>query len=138
LLAIVLDGLMAVEGGKRTAVGFLYNEIPDRVDDTVLLVAAGYSSGRPALGWLAAVLAVATAYIRALGGSLGFEQDFSGPMAKQHRMFTLTAGSLIGALVAYHTVLAVTLGVIVLGCAATLFRRTRHLARLVEAASPHD
>ena len=39
------------------------------------------------LGWAAAVLALLTAYIRALSGSLGLPQRFLGPMAKQHRMF---------------------------------------------------
>ncbi len=137
LLANVLDGLMAVEEGKKTPTGVLYNEIPDRVADTVFLVTVGYASGWPGLGWLAAVLALSTAYLRMLGGSLGYEQDFSGPMAKQHRMFTLTVGSLVAALAAYQTVLAATLGVIVLGCAATLVRRTQHLARCLRESS-HD
>src|SRR5262245_10106565 len=77
LLANLLDGLMAVEEGKKTPTGVLYNEFPDRIADTVLLVATGYASGWPVLGWLAAVLAIATAYLRAFGGSLGYEQEFS-------------------------------------------------------------
>jgi phosphatidylglycerophosphate synthase len=145
LLANLLDGLMAVEEGRKTPTGVLYNEFPDRIADTVLLAATGYASGWPDLGWLAAVLAVATAYVRAFGGALGYEQDFSGPMAKQHRMFTLTAGTLVAAFaavfvavfVSWQTVLAATLGVIVLGCAATLFRRTQHLARRLRDSS-HD
>ena len=48
------------------------------------------------LGWAAAVLAVLTAYVRVLGGSLGLTQHFIGPMAKQHRMFTLTLGDAAG------------------------------------------
>src|SRR5713226_6455863 len=47
----------------------------DRFADVVILVGTGYSIaafgwGRE-LGWLAAVLAVMTAYIRLLGGSMG-------------------------------------------------------------------
>ena len=49
------------------------------------------------LGWCAAVLAVLTAYVRVLGGSLGVTQHFIGPMAKQHRMFTLTIATLLSA-----------------------------------------
>jgi phosphatidylglycerophosphate synthase len=128
LLANLLDGLMAIEEGKKTPTGILYNEFPDRIADTFLLAAAGYASGWPDLGWLAAVLAIATAYIRAFGGALGYEQDFSGPMAKQHRMFTLTVGSLIAVFAAWQAVLAATLGVIVLGCAVTLYNRTQRLA----------
>jgi phosphatidylglycerophosphate synthase len=54
LLANLLDGLMAVEEGKRTPTGVLYNEFPDRIADTVLL--AGYASRWPAIGWLAAAV----------------------------------------------------------------------------------
>ncbi len=137
LLANLLDGVMAVEEGRKTPTGVLYNEFPDRVADTVLLAAAGYASGWSDLGWLAAVLAIATAYVRAFGGSLGYGQDFSGPMAKQHRMFTLTIGTLAAAFAAWQTILAATLGVIVLGCAATLVRRTQHLVRRLRETS-HD
>ena len=96
LLANMLDGLIAVEGGRKTATGELYNEIPDRVADVVLLVSAGYASQHgsagAALGWCAAVLAVGTAYLRALGARRGHPQDFSGPLAKPQRMFLLTLG----------------------------------------------
>jgi type III secretory pathway component EscV len=74
------------------------------------------------------VLAVTTAYLRALGGSFGFAQDFSGPMAKPHRMFVLTVASLLAACLPGLPVLAIALGVIILGCVATLVRRTRRLA----------
>ena len=39
-------------------------------------------SARRALGWLCALLAMATAYVRVFGGALGQAQRFSGPMAK--------------------------------------------------------
>src|SRR5690606_22874442 len=68
----------------------LYNEVPDRVADSVLLVALGHAAGLPWAGWLAALLAAATAYLRTLGGALGQPQDFRGPMAKQHRMALMT------------------------------------------------
>jgi hypothetical protein len=42
LLCNVLDGLVAVEGGKKSALGALYNEFPDRVADSLLIVGAGY------------------------------------------------------------------------------------------------
>ena len=83
LLANMLDGLIAVEGGRKTATGELYNEIPDRVADVVLLVSAGYASQHgsagAALGWCAAVLAVGTAYLRALGARRGHATGFQRP-----------------------------------------------------------
>ncbi|MBL0870860.1 MAG: hypothetical protein IBJ18_09825, partial [Phycisphaerales bacterium] len=45
------------------------------------------------LGWIAALLAVLTAYVRAavkVSGGAGMAQDFCGPMAKQHRMALVT------------------------------------------------
>ena len=95
LLANLLDGMVAVEGGRGGPTGAIWNEFPDRIEDSLLLVAAGYSAAMPELGWLAALLAAICAYIRLLGGSLGLSQDFGGPMAKPHRMAALTVGCLL-------------------------------------------
>jgi phosphatidylglycerophosphate synthase len=97
LVCNLLDGMVALEGGKKSPVGTLYNEIPDRLADSLFLVAAGYAAQWPSLGWCGALLAALTAYIRVLGGSLGLPQDFRGPMAKPHRMAVLTVGCVIGA-----------------------------------------
>jgi phosphatidylglycerophosphate synthase len=96
LLANLLDGMVAIEGGRKSKVGALYNEVPDRLADSLFLVTLGYAIGMPWLGWLAALAAAVTAYIRVLGGSLGLPQDFRGPMAKPHRMAALTVGCLLG------------------------------------------
>jgi phosphatidylglycerophosphate synthase len=96
LLANMLDGMVAIEGGKKSKVGVLYNEVPDRLADSIFLVALGYEIGTPWLGWLAALAAAVTAYIRVLGGTFGLAQDFRGPLAKQHRMFVMTMGCLLG------------------------------------------
>jgi phosphatidylglycerophosphate synthase len=96
LLCNLLDGMVAVEGGRKSKLGVLYNEVPDRVADSLFLVALGYASGIAWLGWLAALAAAVTAYIRVLGGTFGLAQDFRGPLAKQHRMAVMTAGCLLG------------------------------------------
>jgi phosphatidylglycerophosphate synthase len=128
LLANLLDGLMAVEEGKHTPSGALYNELPDRLADSLFLAAAGYAAEFPELGWISAVLAVGTAYVRAFGGSLGFGQDYGGPMAKQQRMFVLTAGSVVAMVLPHRPVLVAALAIIVLGSALTLGFRIRRLA----------
>lgn len=94
LLANMLDGMVAVEGGRGGPTGAIWNEFPDRVEDSLFLVAAGYAAGLNWLGWLAALLAAICAYVRLLGGTLGQPQDFGGPMAKPHRMAALTIGLL--------------------------------------------
>jgi len=72
LICNLLDGMVAMEGGKASAVGKIYNEFPDRVADSVLIVALGYACAMPWIGWLGALLAALTAYVRVFGGSLGF------------------------------------------------------------------
>jgi phosphatidylglycerophosphate synthase len=139
LLCNMLDGMLAVEEGLKTKIGDIFNELPDRLSDVVILVGAGYSirfvAGGPALGWAAALAAVLTAYVRLLGGSLGTTQYFIGPMAKQHRMFTLTLGVLAsaaeGTLGMPARAMMASLAVIVVGSVVTAGRRTaRILAEL--------
>jgi phosphatidylglycerophosphate synthase len=136
LLCNLLDGLLAIEGGLKSRTGELYNEIPDRIGDVLILLGAAVAlrwyEGGIALGVAATVLALLTAYIRLLGGSLGFKQDFVGPMAKQHRMFALTVGALGAAIEAAvrGTTLAlyVALALIAIGTVATCVRRTMRIA----------
>jgi phosphatidylglycerophosphate synthase len=141
LLCNLLDGLLAIEGGLKSPTGDLYNEVPDRVEDVLILGAAGLAVSDQRwgvwLGPLAALLAVGTAYARVLGGSLGFAQDFSGPMAKQHRMFALTVGTLAAAVEhamrgTTHALWAALL-VIIVGSAFTLVRRLSRIARQLRA-----
>lgn len=136
LLCNLLDGMVAVEGGRGSALGDLFNEVPDRVADLVVLVTAGYAvtwiSWGDALGWAAGASAVLTAYVRLLGGALGVSQHFTGPLAKPQRMALLTAACLASLLeVAYGfsgRVLAVALGIVVAGSLVTCGRRLRLVA----------
>lgn len=141
LLCNLLDGLLAIEGGLKSPTGELYNEIPDRFGDVLILLGAGsavraYPHGFE-LAAAATILAILTAYVRLLGGSLGFVQDFAGPMAKQHRMFTLTVGTLAAAVEwrmnATRWSIVVALGLIALGSAITFARRTSRIARQMRA-----
>lgn len=138
LLCNLFDGLVAVEGGRKSAYGALYNEVPDRIEDSVFLAAFGYAAGLLWLGLTAALLAAVTAYVRALGGTLGFPQDFRGPMAKQQRMAALTIGSVAALVEALwqgtHWALVVTLAIIVVGAVATIARRVLGIARQLKAA----
>ena len=143
LLANMLDGLIAVEGGHQTKLGELFNEMPDRIADVLFLASAGYASQHGAwgvaFGWSASVLAIGTAYIRALGARRGAAQDFCGPVAKQQRMFLLTVGCLLAA--GEHiagwsrAALFWILVVITIGTLVTCIRRIQHLAERLETTS---
>lgn len=141
LLCNLLDGMVAVEGGKASAVGGLYNELPDRIADSFLIVAAGYAAGTSWLGWSGALLAVSTAYIRTLGGTLGLTQDFRGPMAKQQRMAVLTCACVVGAVEAYlassHYALRAAVWVIAVGTLLTCVMRSIALAQALTTRARH-
>lgn len=141
LLCNMLDGMVAIEGGRQTKSGEIFNDLPDRVADAVIFVCAGCAvrncSFGVELGYSAAALAIFTAYLRMLGGASGLKQSFIGPMAKQHRMFTLTLACALSLFETEFcksgTVLWVTLMVINLGCVVTIIRRTVRVARELEA-----
>ncbi|MBL9134189.1 MAG: CDP-alcohol phosphatidyltransferase family protein [Verrucomicrobiaceae bacterium] len=149
LLANLLDGMVAVEGGKGSPNGVIFNDAPDRLADVLILVGAGYSgAGEPGvvklfdmlpLGWCAACVALGTAYVRLLGASLTGTHDFRGPMAKPHRMAALTLGCFIE--LGQHLAgterfgIKLALTVILAGGLWTCWRRLRTLMGQVAAKS---
>jgi phosphatidylglycerophosphate synthase len=137
LLCNLLDGMVAVEGKMGSKVGEIYNDFPDRIADPLIIVPAGYAIGLPELGWLAGLLAVMTAYVRVLGGSMGVPQDFRGPMAKPQRMAVLTfcaVGDGVAGIFGWSGALLIAgLAVIVLGTIVTMARRTARMAKELRA-----
>ena len=132
LICNLLDGMVAIEGEKKSSVGQLFNEFPDRIADSILIVALGYAIEMPWLGWFGALAAALTAYVRVFGGALGLAQNFRGPMAKQHRMAVMTIACVIGAIEWYffstRYVLMFAVWVIALGSLVTCITRTLAIA----------
>jgi phosphatidylglycerophosphate synthase len=148
LTANMLDGMVAIALGRASRVGELYNEIPDRVSDAATLIGAGYAvGGQVVLGYLAACVALFTAYIRAMGKAAGARQEFCGPMAKQHRMFVVTAVALYCGLSPHDWqplwdttppfgLTAEALLVIILGGLVTAARRLARIVRTLKQGAP--
>lgn len=143
LAANLLDGMVAVGSGTASPLGELYNELPDRVSDTAVLVGLGLAgSGGWALGLAASLAAMATAYVRAVGRGAGGPSDFSGPMAKQQRMALATGVAVACAVVpalrrpllAGWDLPALALAVITAGAAATAVRRVWRIAAALQVA----
>lgn len=140
LLCNLFDGMVAVEQNQRTKSGEIFNELPDRFADAFILAGAGYAAREPAwlveLGWVAAVLAIITAYVRSLGASVGAGQFFLGPMAKQHRMALMTGLCVSLAVTAAWSgqwgLIVAGLGVISLGCLITIARRSIRIVHVLE------
>jgi phosphatidylglycerophosphate synthase len=137
LLCNLLDGMVAVEGKMGSKVGEIYNDFPDRVADPLIIVPVGYAIGFAALGWAAGLLAVMTAYVRVLGGSMGVPQDFRGPMAKPQRMAVLTVAAIADGVAGLYNwrgrLLFLALALIVLGAIVTMIRRTARMAKELNA-----
>jgi phosphatidylglycerophosphate synthase len=138
LAANLLDGMVAVEGGKGGPTGELWNEAPDRLADAMIFIGAGYAAGSsPVMGFAAALVAVFVAYIRALGASVGAGQIFLGPQAKPHRMAVMTATCVLIAL--YPAILVAMLPAgffillsLVIVIAGGLLTAARRLKRIAE------
>jgi len=147
LLFNMLDGMLAVEKGMHTPTGDLFNEVPDRLADLVLLAAAGYATAGTwaaggvdwgiVLGWSAAAAAILTAYVRTLGAANGVGNFFDGPMAKPTRMWVLVIAILISLTEplfdARGLMLALGLAIILLGSSITVIVRLRRIAAALHA-----
>jgi phosphatidylglycerophosphate synthase len=138
--------MVALESGKASSLGELFNEIPDRVSDFAVLVGAGHAlGGQVELGCLAACLALFIAYLRAEGKVAGAHQEYCGPMAKQQRMMIITAAAVLSAFVpAGWTVgpgpnwgvLSLALWLVLLGGLVTVVRRLTRIAAALRRARP--
>lgn len=136
LLRNLLDGMVAVEGGRSAPDGAFWNEAPDRASDILILVGAGIGAEWPALGWAAACLAVLTAYVREFGVSRSLPADFRGPMAKPHRMAAITIAATAAAAAEAMgersgLLIAATLAIVAFGAGLTVLRRGRRQVALL-------
>jgi len=132
LLANMLDGMVAIGSGTSSPVGELYNEVPDRISDSAALIGLGYAAGgEPIPGFVAALAAVFTAYVRALGKGAGAGQEFVGPFAKQQRMACVIGCAAYCGLAPADWVLGglptIMLAVVAVGSVFTALRRLRRI-----------
>src|SRR5437667_3809321 len=144
LTANMLDGMVALLSGRASKVGELYNEVPDRVSDAAVFIGAGYAwGGNVALGYIATILAIFTAYVRAAGKIAGAPNEFCGPMAKQHRMLVITLIGLYSAVtpsswqaISFNSskigLMSLGLAVIIMGSIITVIRRLARIARVLK------
>src|SRR6266446_7317601 len=100
-------------------------------------------AGNVTLGYVATILAIFTAYVRAAGKIAGAPNEFCGPMAKQHRMLVITLICIYSAITPRSWqmmtfddsrigLLTLGLGVIVVGCVITVVRRISRIAHALK------
>jgi len=145
LTANMLDGMVAIASSRTSKTGELYNEVPDRISDAAVLIGAGFAwSGNVTLGYIATILAIFTAYVRAAGKIAGSPNEFWGPMAKQHRMLAVTLICVYAAITPRSWqmihfsdlrigLMTLGLAVIIVGCVITVIRRVGRIAHALGA-----
>src|SRR5262245_36258950 len=144
LTANMLDGMVAIASGRTSKTGELYNEVPGRISDAAVFIGAGYAwGGNITLGYVATILAIFTAYVRASGKIAGAPNEFCGPMAKQHRMLVITLVCVYAAITPRSWLfitldnwqaglMTIGLVVIVVGCVITVIRRLGRIAHALK------
>ena len=123
-----------------------------RIAWLALALQFGLMFGLSAAGWYVlqsprgayAGLAIFVAYVRAMGKAAGAHNEFCGPMAKPHRMFTVTVAALYLGLTpaAWHPrfgaegafgLASFALGIIIVGGAFTASRRLARISAALKA-----
>jgi len=147
LLANMLDGMVAVETGVSSAIGELYNEIPDRISDAAILAGAGYAiGGSTHLGYVAVCVALFVAYVRSAVKTAGAPSDFCGPMAKQQRMLVVAGAAVFMGVMPLAWrfqwgpdnewgTMAAALLIVIVGGVITAARRIFHAAKSLNQAA---
>src|ERR1043166_3390851 len=140
LTANMLDGMVAIASNRTSKTGELYNEVPDRISDAAVFIGAGFASGgNVTLGYIATILAIFAAYVRAAGKIAGAPNEFCGPMAKQHRMLVITLICVYAAITprswqmitfdaSQIGVMTLGLVIVIAGCVITVVRRISRIA----------
>jgi phosphatidylglycerophosphate synthase len=137
----MLDGMVAIAGGKASVRGEILNDLPDRVSDVIIFVGVAESGWmNPRIGYLTAIASVLTAYVGLFGQALGASRQFGGLMSKPWRMVVLAIGSWTAFLLDSSAwrlcslqVLDWTCLVIVAGCAQTIALRLKRIMRTLPA-----
>jgi phosphatidylglycerophosphate synthase len=144
LTANMLDGMVAIASNRTSKTGELYNEVPDRISDAAVFIGAGFAwGGNMTLGYIATILAIFTAYVRAAGKIAGAPNEFCGPMAKQHRMLVVTLVCVYAAIsprswqmITFNNsqigVMTLGLLIIIAGCVITVIRRVARIANALK------
>src|SRR5947207_2693163 len=138
----MLDGMVAIAGGTASRRGEIVNDLPDRISDVLIFAGVAHSGlCHLASGYWAAIAALMTAYVGALGQAVGVRREFGGAMSKPWRMVTLHVGAWItlaliwlgggnGSIQLFHlTVLDWTCMFVVLGCIQTCWVRLANTLR---------
>lgn len=90
----MLDGMVALASNKASRLGEVFNEMPDRASDVIILAGVAHSGlCNPIIAYWAIIMALAVAYVGTFGQAVGVGRQFGGLMSKPWRMVLLHIGS---------------------------------------------
>ena len=143
----ILDGMVALASGKASRRGEFLQELADRFSDVIIFIGIAHSGlATVSGGYLAAIFALLTAYVSALGQGVGMSRDFGGIMSKPWRIVTLNVGAWVTLAIfrwgdgdihyAGWSVMDWAIFIIIVGCLQTLWIRVlRNMRGLREMAN---
>jgi hypothetical protein len=132
----LVERIVIRERGTRARSTEILGNLLDRGADIAVFVAAGYSIGGgvigPMLGWMAAVLCVATSYVGLLSSAPVLLEAATYPMNQRHRMAVMTAACVIAAILPAGLrpfAMYLAMVVVVLGCGFALWLKVPRLVK---------
>jgi phosphatidylglycerophosphate synthase len=134
----MLDGLVAVAGGKASRRGEILNDLPDRISDIVIFVGVAHSGlMNPLIGYWTAIFAVLTSYVGLFGQALGVQRQFGGIMSKPWRMVALQIGAWVTFFLAPQspatfTIFDWTCLIVIAGCIETIVARLKRITAALQ------
>ena len=144
----MLDGMVALAGGKASPRGEILNDLPDRVSDVLIFAGVAHSGWcRPLWGYWAAIFALLTAYVGTLGQAVAGRREFGGVMSKPWRMVVLHVGAWATLLLVWLkrepvigrlSVLDLACALVIAGCVQTMAVRLRATLRLLSAGGRNE
>jgi CDP-diacylglycerol--glycerol-3-phosphate 3-phosphatidyltransferase len=125
--ANALDGLVAVQAGSSHPRGEVFNEVSDRVGDTVIFLPVMAVAGVPdPLVAASLSCALITSFLGNAAKAAGGSRIYAGVMGKPDRMFVLGLGALVAFVADDHAaVIEWSLWVVLVGSLATFLVRVR-------------
>jgi len=133
LVLNLLDGMIARRTGVSRPMGEIWNELADRVGDTLFLGGLALSPAvDPRLAAGAVIAALLASYVGITAKAAGGRRQYTGVMSKPGRMIAVAAGAPLAYVTADGRWLAGVAAVVLVGALITLAQRLRAAAQELE------
>ena len=124
LVLNLLDGMVARRTGQARPIGELWNELGDRVGDTLFIGGLAFHPGvDPRLALGAVIAALLASYVGITAKAAGASRQYVGVLSKPGRMIVLAIAAPLAFLTADSWWLAGAAAIILIGALVTLVQR---------------